>query len=172
VLLISLICHTPIVIRGQHVNWSPISRWDVRNNRRWRDPFVILERVLARWWCLVTFMKAMNLLHRAMHAVLYCRIATAIEMASKGGGACCSLLCWLCSWRPPGPYGASSRPMAEFSGFYESPGPPSSGDVLPITPAHRHGHQNCPQWRCICSPPPPISIAVIVAKDHVMVHLN
>jgi hypothetical protein len=31
-------------------------------------------------------MKAMNLLHRAMRAVLYCRIATAIEMASKGGG--------------------------------------------------------------------------------------
>jgi hypothetical protein len=31
-------------------------------------------------------MKATNLLHRAMHAVLYCRITTAIEMASKGGG--------------------------------------------------------------------------------------
>jgi len=31
-------------------------------------------------------MKAMNLLHRAMRAVLYCRIATAIEMACKGGG--------------------------------------------------------------------------------------
>ena len=27
-----------------------------------------------------------ELLHRAMCAVLYCRIATAIEMASKGGG--------------------------------------------------------------------------------------
>jgi hypothetical protein len=31
-------------------------------------------------------MKATNLLHRAMCGVLYCRIATAIEMASKGGG--------------------------------------------------------------------------------------
>jgi hypothetical protein len=30
-------------------------------------------------------MKATNLLHRAMRAVFYCRIATAIEMASKGG---------------------------------------------------------------------------------------
>jgi hypothetical protein len=40
-------------------------------------------RVLARWWRLVAFMKAMNLLHQAMHAVLY---VTAIEMASKGGG--------------------------------------------------------------------------------------
>jgi hypothetical protein len=31
-------------------------------------------------------MKTTTLLHRAMCAVLYCRIATAIEMASKGGG--------------------------------------------------------------------------------------
>jgi hypothetical protein len=31
-------------------------------------------------------MKATNLLHRPMRAVFYCRIATAIEMASKGGG--------------------------------------------------------------------------------------
>jgi hypothetical protein len=31
-------------------------------------------------------MKATNLLHRAMRAVLYRRIATAIEMTSKGGG--------------------------------------------------------------------------------------
>jgi hypothetical protein len=31
-------------------------------------------------------MKALDLLHRAMCAVSYCRIATAIEMASKGGG--------------------------------------------------------------------------------------
>jgi hypothetical protein len=31
-------------------------------------------------------MKATNLLHQAMRAVLYCRIATAIKMASKGGG--------------------------------------------------------------------------------------
>ena len=31
-------------------------------------------------------MKAMNLLHRAMCAVLYCSIAMANEMASKGGG--------------------------------------------------------------------------------------
>jgi hypothetical protein len=31
-------------------------------------------------------MKATNLLHRAMCAVSYCRITTAIEMASKGGG--------------------------------------------------------------------------------------
>ena len=43
-------------------------------------------RVLARWWGLVVFMKATNLLHRVMRAVSYRRITTAIEMTSKGGG--------------------------------------------------------------------------------------
>jgi hypothetical protein len=47
---------------------------------------MLSERVLARWWRLVAFMKAMNLPHQAMRAVLYCCITTAIEMASKGGG--------------------------------------------------------------------------------------
>jgi hypothetical protein len=47
---------------------------------------MLSERVLTRWWGLVAFMKAMNLLHQAMHAVLYCHMAKAIEMASKGGG--------------------------------------------------------------------------------------
>ncbi len=47
---------------------------------------MLSERVLAGWWRLVAFMKAMNLLRQAMCGVLYCLIATAIEMASKGGG--------------------------------------------------------------------------------------
>ena len=38
-LLVSLICHTLIVIRGQHVNSSPFSRWNQRDNRRWRVRF-------------------------------------------------------------------------------------------------------------------------------------
>ena len=38
---------------------------------------MLSEQVLARWW---------HLLHWAMRAVLYCRIATAIEMTSKGEG--------------------------------------------------------------------------------------
>jgi len=50
--------------------------------------FIISEQLLARWRRLVAFMKAMNLHHRAMRAVLYCRIATAIEMASKVGTFC------------------------------------------------------------------------------------
>jgi hypothetical protein len=50
--------------------------------------FVISERVLARWWCLVAFVKATNLLHQAMRSVSYCRIATAIKMARKVGTCC------------------------------------------------------------------------------------
>ena len=51
-----------------------------------------LERVLARWQCLVAFMKAMSLLHQAMCSVLYHRIATAIKMASKEGKFCIVIL--------------------------------------------------------------------------------
>jgi len=50
--------------------------------------FVLSEQVLARWWRLVVFVKATNLLHWVMHAVSYRRIATAIEMAGKVGTCC------------------------------------------------------------------------------------
>ena len=43
------------------------------------------ERVVARWRRLVAFVKALDLLHRAMRAVSHHRTAMAIEMASKGG---------------------------------------------------------------------------------------
>ena len=45
-----------------------------------------------------------------------------------------------------------------------SPGHAALGDVLRIAPAHRRGHRNGPRRRYICSPPPPISFAVVVAK--------
>jgi len=38
--------------------------------------------------------------------------------------------------------GASARPMAVFSGFYESPGPPPSVDVRGKVPPHCDDHQN------------------------------
>ena len=38
--------------------------------------------------------------------------------------------------------GASAHPMAAFSGFYESHGPPPSGDVCGIVLGHRNGHLN------------------------------
>ena len=45
------------------------------------------EQVLFQLWCLVAFMKTMNLLHRGMHAVLYRRTAMTIKMANKV--SCC-----------------------------------------------------------------------------------
>jgi len=44
--------------------------------------------VLAQWWRLVAFVKATNLLHRAMRSVSYRRIAITIEMAIKVGIFC------------------------------------------------------------------------------------
>jgi len=38
--------------------------------------------------------------------------------------------------------GASARPMAAFSGFYESRGPSPSVDACGIVPPHHDGHQN------------------------------
>ena len=40
------------------------------------------------------------------------------------------------------PIGVSARPMAAFSGFYESHEPPPLGDALGIVLPHRDGHQN------------------------------
>ena len=41
--------------------------------------------MLTQWRCLVAFMKALDLLHRAMCTVLYHRIAMAIKTAIKVG---------------------------------------------------------------------------------------
>ena len=43
------------------------------------------EQVAASWQCLVAFMKALDLLHQAMHAVLHRHTAMAVEMTSNGG---------------------------------------------------------------------------------------
>ena len=37
---------------------------------------------------------------------------------------------------------ASARPMAAFSGFYESHGPTPLGNARGIVPERRHGHRN------------------------------
>ena len=63
-----------------HIAPSPTPRCD--------DRLMLSERVLAQWRRLVALLKATNLLHRVMRAVLYRRIATAIEMASKVGTCC------------------------------------------------------------------------------------
>ena len=49
---------------------------------------MLSERVLTRWWRLVAFVKATNLLHWVMCSVLYQRIMMAIKTASKVGTFC------------------------------------------------------------------------------------
>ena len=108
-LLISLICHNPIVIRGQHVNLSSFSRWNVRNNRSWCVPFLILEWVLTRWRCLVAFVKgdARGILQVHCNGHQNGQQWTHLHPRF----VCC------CSGCRPRQYGASSRPMVASSGF-------------------------------------------------------
>jgi hypothetical protein len=56
---------------------------------------LLLEQVLARWWHPVASSEALDLLHRAMRAVLYRRIPMAIKMASFVGVFvdCCLFAC-------------------------------------------------------------------------------
>jgi hypothetical protein len=119
--------------------------------------------ILARWWRPVASTKALDLLHWAMCVVWYRRTAAAIKTASKVGVFvdCCLFAC--CP-------GASSRPMAASSGFQSSPGHAASGDAVCIAPAYPRGHQNGQQGRCIHFLPPLFLLAIIIAKDHVMVH--
>ncbi len=43
---------------------------------------------------------------------------------------------------PIGNIKVSARPMAVFSGFFESHEPPPSGNACGIVPSHRNGHRN------------------------------
>ncbi len=56
---------------------------------------MLLEQVLAQWWHPVAFSEALDLLHREMRMVLYCRIAMAIKTASFVGVFvdCCLFAC-------------------------------------------------------------------------------
>ncbi len=58
---VSLICHTPIVIIGQHVNWSSFHN-EMSKTTSFGVSLIISEQVLARCWHLLAFMKATNLL--------------------------------------------------------------------------------------------------------------
>ncbi len=46
------------------------------------DRLSLSAEILTRWWRLVAFKKALNLLHRALCAVTYWRIAMAIHLAT------------------------------------------------------------------------------------------
>ena len=70
---------------------TPLTPQDMEqkhNPQPQHNRLMLSEQVLARWRRLVAFMKATNLLHRAMRAVQYRRIAMAIETASKVGSFC------------------------------------------------------------------------------------
>ena len=49
---------------------------------------MLSEQVLARWWCLVAFMKATSLLYQAMHVAQYRCITVAIKTTSKVDTSC------------------------------------------------------------------------------------
>jgi hypothetical protein len=51
-------------------------------NRHSHGPIMLLGIILARWWHPVAFSEALDLLHWALHAVMYRRIATTIKTAS------------------------------------------------------------------------------------------
>jgi hypothetical protein len=58
------------------------------------DQLHLLAAILAQWQCPVAFTIALDLLHWAMHAVLYRCTATAIKMARKVGPFFCR--CFVC----------------------------------------------------------------------------
>ncbi len=80
------------------------------------------------------------------------------------------LFCLLSPWQPLRQYVESSCPMVVSSGFRGSPGHGALGNAVCIPPMPSHGHQNIPWWRCIRFSPPPFLLAIIIAKDHVVVH--
>jgi hypothetical protein len=54
---------------------------NTKNNRCSHVRTMLLGIILAQWWCPVASWEALDLLHRAMCAVTYRRIAIAIDMA-------------------------------------------------------------------------------------------
>jgi hypothetical protein len=75
------------------------------------DRLHLRAAILAQWQRLVASTKALDLLHRAMHAALY------RQNGQQSWSIFSLLFCLLLPWRPPGQYGASSCPMAASSGF-------------------------------------------------------
>ncbi len=72
---------------------------------------MLLGIILARWWHPVASSEALDLLHWAMHAVTYQRIAMAIEMAIFAGVFvdCCLYACC-----PGGRWGNTEQVVARW----------------------------------------------------------
>ena len=124
---------------------------------------MLLEQVLTWWRRLVIFMQAMNLLYWAMCTAWYCCTATTIKMISKVDMLCIVVL-FAVTLAAAGAIRAISLPMVAFTGFYESPGPPPSGNVHGIAPSHCHCYQNGQRRRYICSLLLPLLFDQNVAK--------
>ncbi len=74
---------------------------NIEKNRRSHVRFMLLDIILAQWRHPVASSEALDLLHWAMHAVMYRRIAMAIKTAAFLGVfvdcwlfACCPGSCW------------------------------------------------------------------------------
>jgi hypothetical protein len=79
--------------------------------RHMRDRLQLLAAILAQWQRLVASNKAVNLLYRAMCAVMYRRIAMAIKTASFLGVFvdCCLFACC-----PGGRWGNTEQVVAQY----------------------------------------------------------
>ncbi len=55
---------------------------NINKKHRSHVQFMLLDIILARWWRPVASSEALDLLHQAMHAVLYQLIAMAIKTAT------------------------------------------------------------------------------------------
>ena len=117
--VIILICHTPIVNRGQNVILSPfLTSWQWKTLKwRWFAWLLILEQRLIWWQCPVASSKALDPRNRAMHTVTYRLIAMASKVTSKvviffHGSL---FACRLSPWRPPGMRSKKS-PVGGFQG--------------------------------------------------------
>ena len=109
----------------------------------------------------MTFMKATDLLHWAGDAH---GIALPHRNGHQNGQQSGYILHYCCvDCSPGGRLDDTERVVAQWRRSV------ASGEAL-VMLHWEIGHQNGPQRRYIGSPPPPISTAVIIAKDHVMVH--
>ncbi len=81
----------------------------LKKNQGKLDRLQLSATILARWRRLVASNKALNLLYRAMHAVLYWRTAMAIKMASL---LCTFFCCRFVCCCPGGCWGNTERVVA------------------------------------------------------------
>jgi hypothetical protein len=136
----------------------------LEKNRHMHDRLHLLAAILALWRHPVASIKALDLLHRAMFAVLSRCTPVAIKMASKVGPFfCCCVVCCC----PGGCWGNREQVVTQWQhpgGSPDSPGHAAMGNAVCIAPAHRRGHQNGQQRRCIFSSSLILSSTITMAK--------